>query len=171
VAAVAALALVVPALLPSSGDDGAQPAGQVAASGAPASVPHARPERYERRWSRVLADLDRQRADAWRTGDAAALRKVYLPRSPELARDEQMLGAYLQRGLTVTGVRLSYLVLRAERLGGDGERLLVVDRLQPAAARDARGRRVALPVDNPTRHAIVLRHWHGSWRIAAVTLA
>jgi hypothetical protein len=81
-----------------------------------------------------------------------------------------MLRAYLRRGLTVTGVEMSYFVLRSARAGPGAVRLIVVDRLGPAAARAPSGAAEPLPVDQPTRHRIVLRHLRGGWRIASIAL-
>ncbi|MGH3470585.1 MAG: hypothetical protein ACRDPG_00885, partial [Nocardioidaceae bacterium] len=96
------------------------------------------------------------------------LRAVYTPRSPELRADQAMLRSYLARGVRVTGVRMSFSQLAVESQQGGSVRLVVVDRLGPAIARNQQGRAHLLPRDRSTRHRLVLRRVDGQWRIAAV---
>lgn len=121
------------------------------------------------RWWRVLERLNDKRHTAWLRGDPRLLGEVYLPRSRALALDREVMRDYLSRGLRVHGVRLHFgrviLVARSPGLVF----LRVVDRLDAMTAIASDGRDLPLPLDQPTRHRIVLRPLHGSWRIAAVS--
>jgi hypothetical protein len=122
-----------------------------------------------RRWRPVLDRLDAHRARAYATGRTRLLTRVYLPRSRVLATDRRMLGAWTGRGAAVSGARLR--VLDVSRLPSPGRsvRLRVVDRLAPATARLGGGERIALPLDQPTEHLIVLRRTVDGWRIASAS--
>lgn len=140
---------------------------------APLSVPHppdVEPPGPPGRWRSVLADLDRLRARAWQTGRPVLLRRVYTASSPELVRDQAMLREYVDRGLTVGGVRLAFGEVRVARGGPGVVHLRVVDQLRPVTAWDSAGNRFALPRDRPTRHTILLRHGSSGWRVADVRL-
>lgn len=99
------------------------------------------------------------------------LREVYVAGSAPLARDTQMLRAYLHRGLRVSGVRSWCSVVLLERQLPDRASLVVVDTLGAAVAQDARGRLLPLPRDQPTRHRVQLRMTSEGWRIAGITVA
>jgi hypothetical protein len=129
------------------------------------------PRPFGARWLAVLSRLDAQRERAWRSGDSSALARVYTAGSAALAADGAALRGYVTRGLSVTGVTMSYFVVSAARLGPHAVRLTVVDRLGQAAARAPSGAAQRLPVDQPTRHRIVLRRVHAGWRIASITAA
>jgi hypothetical protein len=144
-----------------------QPAGAVEVAAAPESAGWTCPGPC-RRWRGVLHGLDRHRTRAYAQGDPALLSRVYLPGTRVLAADRRMLAAWIDRGATVSGVRLR--VLRADRLGrtvGAGARLRVVDRLGPAVAHLPDGRQRALPRDRPTERVVVLVRTRHGWRIAA----
>lgn len=117
----------------------------------------------------MLERLNDKRHTAWLRGDPRLLGEVYLPRSRALALDREVMRDYLSRGLRVHGVRLHFgrviLVARSPGLVF----LRVVDRLDAMTAIASDGRDLPLPLDQPTRHRIVLRPLHGSWRIAAVS--
>jgi len=119
------------------------------------------------RWERVLTRLDGTREAAYRTGDPALLRHVYLSGSPVLRRDRRLLAAYEGRGVRVGGVRLELLQVRLHDRDRRVVRLRVVDRLARPVAHTAAGE-VALPQDLPTRRAITLVASDDGWRIAAV---
>jgi hypothetical protein len=124
---------------------------------------------FEARWLRVLSALDARRAAAWRAGEPARLTSVYLAGSPVLAADQKMLSDYRRRGLSVSGVHVSYFVVDAQVQPGGAVCLLVVDRLGPAVVHDRSGTAETLPVDQPTRHRVVLRRVDGAWRIARIS--
>jgi hypothetical protein len=121
------------------------------------------------RWRRVLDQLNDKRHAAWLRGDPRLLREVYLPRSRPLARDREALREYLSRGLRVHGVRLQFARVHVLARSPGLICLRVVDRLNEMTARASDGRILPLPLDQPTRHRIVLRLLGGSWRIAAVS--
>lgn len=120
------------------------------------------------RWAAVLGELLAPRAAAWRLGEPRLLRSVYVAGSDALARDQRMLGAYLDRGLRVDGVRMRLSVVMVQRQAPDRASLFVVDRLARAVAYDVRGDALPLPHDLPTRHRIELVMTDAGWRIAAI---
>jgi hypothetical protein len=125
----------------------------------------------DRRWLVVLQAIDRRRATAWRLGNPALLRAVYVPGSVELRADQQMLAAYVRRGLRVSGADMRFMSVGVEIQRPRSVSLLVVDRLGPAAALDRAGHREPLPHDLPTRHRIQLESVGHQWRIARITRA
>lgn len=120
------------------------------------------------RWAAVLGELLAPRAAAWRLGEPRLLRSVYVAGSDALARDQRMLGAYLDRGLRVDGVRMRLVVVMMQRQAPDRASLFVVDELARAVAHDVRGDALPLPHDLPTRHRIELVMTDDGWRIAAI---
>lgn len=122
------------------------------------------------RWEGVLRAIDRRRMRAWACGNPVMLRSVYTRTSPALARDQEMLRAYVARGLRVTGVSMTYSSVTVTRQAPDVAELIVVDRLGATVAVGAVGQHRVLPQDEPTRHRVVLRHRQGRWRIAAVSI-
>lgn len=116
----------------------------------------------------VLRRWDERRADAWSTGDLAALRALYVPRSLAGRHDVAMLGRWAARSLTVS--RLETQVLRLTVLRNDDRHLVlrVTDRVAQATA-SGRGHAITLPVDAPTTRRIELRlSGAGLWRVAEV---
>lgn len=122
------------------------------------------------RWLAVLDAIDDRRADAWRRGEPALLRRVYVAGAAELSEDRSMLAGYRRRGLTVSHVQMRFLSVRVTDRRPEGVALVVIDRLGPAVARDAAGRRHELPRDLPTRHEIELHRVGREWRIASITV-
>lgn len=122
------------------------------------------------RWRQVLRTLDRHRARAWDAGEPGRLRRVYVPDSPALRRDQRMLRAYVERGLTVRGVRTTYQRVRVHERGPRRVVLDVLDRLRGRpVARDTAGHQRRLPRDRPDRHLVELQKVDGRWRIATIT--
>jgi len=119
------------------------------------------------RWERVLTRLDATRETAYRTGEPALLRHVYVSGSPVLRRDRRLLAAYERRGVRLRGVRLELVQVQLRDRDRRVVRLSVVDRLQRPVAHTAVGK-LALPQDLPTRRVITLAASHDGWRIAAV---
>lgn len=115
----------------------------------------------------VLAAWDRSRAGAWRTGDPAALDRLYAPGSAAGAADRALLAAYAERGLRVTGLRMqraAVVVLIAE---ADRTVLRVTDRVVGATA-TGRGGRAALPRDGWSMRTVVLARVGEEWRVVEV---
>ncbi len=112
----------------------------------------------------VLREWDRRRAAAWASGDRAALRSLYVPRSTAGDRDVGRLSRWLDQGLRVR--RLETQVLRArvleERTGVVV--LAVTDRIARAVASSGWW----LPVDAPSSWRITMRRFEGEWRVATV---
>lgn len=153
---------------------GAAPAGAVSAgavSAGPGGPGSAGPgERHARS---VLAGWDEQRATAWRTGDRAALARLYVEGSGAGRRDQRMLAAWNERGLRVRGMATHVLALDVvDQRPAVRPRLLrlrVTDRLVGAVAVGSGVRRV-LPADRATTRSLVLRRSGGAWRVVSVRL-
>jgi hypothetical protein len=116
----------------------------------------------------VLRAWDRDRAAAWRAGDPAALRELYVPGSRAGAADRAMLAAYADRGLRVTGMRMQVAAARVHSRGDERIVLLVTDRLASAEVHGPDGV-VPLPVDRWSSRRVVLLRTGERWRVARVT--
>lgn len=80
-----------------------------------------------------------------------------------------MLERYLERGLRVSGVRLSFGEVAVLELAQKRAVLDVVDQLGRMRAHSLQdGRKLSLPRDQPTLHRIVLRQEAGRWLISSV---
>lgn len=123
------------------------------------------------RWGNVLQRIDSRRSRAWASGDPALLLGVYTSTSPQLETDQAMLRAYVARGLRVHGVAMIYSSVEVTRQAPDVAELVVIDRLRACVAVGPNGARMVLPLDEPTRHRMVLRHTGGRWRIDRVSIA
>jgi hypothetical protein len=144
------------------------PAPIAAAAAEPRPRPTAAPNQSGgARWLRALDHLDRIRWQAWRTGDPAALGRVYVPGSSALRADRAMLAAYRARRLRVSA-RVDFRQVRVVDRDGEAVTLAVVDQLGAAVATSPSDGAVALPSDQPTAHTIVLQRVGGRWRIAAI---
>ncbi len=111
----------------------------------------------------VLRRWDAARAEAWTTGDLAALSRLYTPSSVAGARDVAMLRTWTARGERVTAMATRVLALRVVAAAGDRLVLDVTDRL---ARLEAGGR--ALPTDRAGRRRLELRRdVEGAWRVAS----
>lgn len=83
--------------------------------------------------------------------------------------ERQMLERYLERGLRVSGVRLSFGEVAVLELAPKRTVLHTVDQLGQMRAHSLRGgRKLSLPRDQPTLHRIVLRQEAGRWLISSV---
>lgn len=113
----------------------------------------------------VLAAWDRERAAAWRRGDPAALRRLYVVGSRTGRADRALLAAYARRGLRVAGLRMQRAAV--EVLAADPERvvLVVTDRVVGASAVGRRGR-ATLPEDDWSTRTVVLVRVEEQWRVA-----
>ena len=112
----------------------------------------------------VLREWDRRRAAAWASGDPAALRSLYVPRSTAGDRDAARLSRWLDRGSRVR--RLETQVLRTQVIMRHGGRLVlsVTDRIARAVATGG----VRLPDDAPSTWRITMRRFAGEWLVASV---
>lgn len=124
-------------------------------------------------WAAVLRELDRRRALAFSTSDAAALGEVYAPGSAALAADRDGLAALRAKGLHSNGlrVRLERVAVR-EAVSGRVE-LAVVDRLAGYALADRRGAtRAEVPGRGPVTWQVrLVPAGNGGWVISEVTRA
>jgi hypothetical protein len=122
----------------------------------------------------VLSDWDRRRAQAYATGDVAALDSLYVPGSRTGRRDHRLLRAYVDRGLVVRGMRMQVLACELVFMGARRIRVLVTDRLQGAlvvgqSARDPTT--IRLPADRPSRRVVTFVRRGGRWRVSEVSAA
>jgi hypothetical protein len=123
---------------------------------------------------RVLSRWDEQRAAAYASGDAVALRALYAPGSGTGRRDAAVLRAYADRGLVVRGLRMQVLSCDVTFSGPRRIRLVVTDRLQGAfavrgAARDPTA--IRLPADQPSRRVVTFVRRAGRWLVVEVRTA
>jgi len=118
-------------------------------------------------WVAILGRLDQRRERAYALRDPHRLRSVYVGGSAVLRHDLEMLAAYRERGVRLTGVRLRVLDARLTGRDGPYVRLRVVDRLDRPTAHTKQGS-VEMPRDQATARVIVLRDLADGWRIAAV---
>jgi hypothetical protein len=115
----------------------------------------------------VLDDWDARRARAWAAGDVAALRRLYVDASRTGRADARMLASYVDRGLTVRGLRTQVLALEVLDASPDVVDVRVTDRLVGAEAVDGRTV-VPLPDDRPSTRRVTLRLVEGEWLVDEV---
>ena len=119
----------------------------------------------------VLRVWDARRASAYASGDAAALRRLYVPGVAARAADLRVLGGYVARGLVVQGLTMQ--LVSAELVGARrGELTLRVEGRVAAGtvvAESGAGRRTPLPHDRLDTHTVTLERGRGgSWRVSKV---
>lgn len=119
----------------------------------------------------VLREWDRERAEAWAAGDAAALRALYVRGSRAGERDVAMLRRWLDRGLRVDTLEVQ--VLRGRVVARAPRRITVAvsERLVHATARAGGGGRWVLPVGAVAERRVTLWRTGGRWRVAGVSVA
>ncbi|HEX6148543.1 hypothetical protein [Nocardioides sp.] len=115
----------------------------------------------------VLRDWDAARAAAWRRGNAARLRDLYVEGSTAGRADQALLAAYRSRGFRVVGMTMQRSDVRVLTASGDRMVVRVTDRLVGATA-VARDRRVALPRDAWSTRVVVMVSAGERWRVADV---
>jgi hypothetical protein len=115
----------------------------------------------------LLRGWDQRRAEAWASGDVAALRSLYTARSDAGRVDRRMLRAWVGRGLRVVGMRMQLLTVRVRESSPERAVLVVTDRLVGGVA-VGRGVRVALPRDRASRRTVSLRRVAGEWLVDSV---
>jgi hypothetical protein len=135
--------LVTALLLPTSSSPATRPAG---------------PEARE-----VLAAWDAERSEAWAAGDVRRLGSLYTDGSVAGERDVAMLRRWLDRGRTVTGLRVQVLSFREVSRTDDRLVVTVVDRV---VGGESGGE--PLPGDGPTRHRLLFRLVDGDWLVSSV---
>lgn len=127
----------------------------------------------------ILRDWDRRRAEAWRTGDRAALRRLYVRDAAAGRRDLAMLRRWLQRGLRVDEMSMQVLAVELRARSSRRLVLVVTDRLATARAVRAADpgaegatdapQGVALPRDTATVRRLVFQRIGGRWLLAGAT--
>ena len=154
----------------SGGSVGRPAAGPVGTATAPpaAATTAVRAAPTPSRASAVLHRWDRARAEAFASGDLAALRRLYVPGSTAGTADARTLRAYLERGLRVEGMRMQLLAVEVLEERPGRIRLQVTDRLTGAVAVGPRGR-VRLPSDAASTRVVELVRRDAGWRVAAVS--
>ncbi|WP_107765874.1 nuclear transport factor 2 family protein [Nocardioides terrigena] len=115
----------------------------------------------------VLADWDARRARAWASGDVSALRELYVDGSRTGRADVRMLASYVDRGLTVEGMRTQVLALEVLDESPVSVEVRVTDRVGGAQAVDGETV-IPLPDDRPSTRTVVLRLVGGEWRVDEV---
>ncbi|QYJ05329.1 hypothetical protein KUV85_06530 [Nocardioides panacisoli] len=116
----------------------------------------------------VLRAWDRRRADAWSTGDAAGLARLYADGAEAGRRDVAMLRRWNDRGLRVHGMRMQVLDVDVRRATDRRVVVHVTDRLTGAVAeRVDDGRRWELPADRAETRRLVFRRTTSGWVLAA----
>jgi hypothetical protein len=150
-----------PGTRPAAATPAATPVSTSATPARPPGAARLRAREVLRRW-------DARRAEAWATGDVRGLRALYAPGAPVGRVDARMLASYVDRGLTVRGLRTQVLALRVLATAQDRLRLRVTDRVVGGEAVDGAGRVAALPVDRASERVVVLRRVAGEWRVARV---
>lgn len=116
----------------------------------------------------VLHAWDARRAQAWASGDPAALRRLYTAGSPAGRIDRAMLRSWHDRGLRVVGLRTQLLSLVVRAWSGGRLEVVVTDRVAGGVAVGA-GVRVPLPRDAASTRTVVLRRVAGEWRVSSVS--
>lgn len=114
----------------------------------------------------VLHAWDQARSSAYSHGDAAGLRRLYLPGSSAGAADVALLQRYSAHGYRVVVLRPQVFSVDVLDQGRDRIRLRLVDRVTGAVM--GHGRCALLPADPPRERTVELRRWAGAWRVAAV---
>ena len=149
---VALLAVAGVVLLRPGGGDATVPADLVAAPASPVDLPtSAAPSpaepplepatpTTEQGWVLLLRELDEARADAYRTGDPAALVDAQADGSPASRVDQEALADLAVDGVTVHDLRHDVSSVEVLDEGPATVRLRVADRLRPYELRDADGR-------------------------------
>lgn len=127
----------------------------------------AAPEQQPRTPVELLRAWDEARSRAWREGDVAALRSLYVESARVGRTDAAMLRAYVERGLVVEAMTTQLLEVDEVRVEPDRVVLDVTDRLYAGTVVGADVRR-ALPRDAPSRRRVTLRKSDGVWRVAKV---
>jgi eukaryotic-like serine/threonine-protein kinase len=123
-------------------------------------------------WRDVVERLEKLRAAAFDTADAAVLRSVYLPASAALRADAAHLAELSARGLHARGLAPSVEAVTVRARSATEVLLVVVDALGGYELVDSAGRVVATVAPRSSRRVVLrLRPLAGGWRIAEVASA
>ena len=115
----------------------------------------------------VLAGWDARRAEAWAAGDVDALADLYVEGSRSGRADVRMLTSYVDRGLTVHGLRTQVLALEVLEVSPGSVEVRVTDRVSGARAVDGETV-IPLPDDRASTRRVVLRLVEGEWLVDEV---
>lgn len=115
----------------------------------------------------LLHAWDRRRAAAWATGDARALRSLYVEGAAAGVRDLAMLRSWSERGLTVAPLEVQVLAGRVVARGRGRVTFVVTERLARAEAR-AGADTWLLPRGREATRRVTLWRVDGRWRVASV---
>lgn len=118
--------------------------------------------------ARVLHRWDEARAQAYATGNAEALRSLYVPASSAADADVALLTAYDARGLRVTALTTQVFELSVLRRGPRVLVLRVVDRVAGGVVQ-GQGRCSRLATSAPAVRTVEWRRLEGRWRVGEVT--
>lgn len=117
----------------------------------------------------VLAGWDARRAEAWAAGDVGALADLYVAGSRSGRADVRMLTSYVDRGLTVHGLRTQVLALEVLEASSRAVEVRVTDRVSGArAVVGGTATVIPLPDDRPSTRSVVLRLVEGEWLVDEV---
>ncbi|WP_107772723.1 hypothetical protein [Nocardioides sediminis] len=115
----------------------------------------------------VLADWDERRARAWASGDVDGLRSLYVDGSRSGRADARMLSSYVDRGLTVRGLRTQVLTIQVLDVSAARVEVRVTDRVSGAEAVDG-ATAIPLPADRPSTRRVLLRLVGDEWLVDEV---
>lgn len=116
----------------------------------------------------VVEGWDARRAAAYAAGDVAALGLLYPAGSALGEEDVGVLAAYVERGLTVHGLRFAVLDLTVEVAEPDRVVVVVTDRMERAEVRRGDGTPVALlPARGEAQRRLVLERRDGAWSLVS----
>ena len=116
----------------------------------------------------VLHAWDGQRASAWASVDAPALRSLYVRGSSAGRADARLLRAYAARGLVVRRIVTQVFAVKVLRQDASSMRLRVLDRVAGGELVED-GHAMALGSSRPVTREIELLLVSGSWRVAEVS--
>ncbi len=140
---------------------------QVSSPAPPVPTAQAKPARSP---VALLHAWDRRRAAAWASGDARALRSLYVEGSAAGERDVTMLRAWSERGLTVAPLEVQVLAGRVVARAPGRVTFVVTERLARAEAR-AGSRAWLLPQGQAGTRRVTMWRVAGRWRVAAVVVS
>ena len=121
-------------------------------------------------WATTLAELDRDRAEAFAQADPSRLDAVYVAGSRARRTDAASIEAYARRGGRVAGAELRILTCHVVSSTPDRVQLDVVDRLGDARVEWGDGTSTDLPRDEPSRRLVTVARTPDGWRIMASSL-
>lgn len=137
----------------------------LALTGTGGEAPRARPHVTARA---VVEGWDARRASAYAAGDVGAVRRLYPVGSPLGDEDADVLAAYVERDLTVHGLRFEVRDLAVEADEPTRVVVVVTDRMARAEVRRGDGTPVArLPARAEADRRLVLERQGDAWVLVA----